>query len=162
MKRILHENVCFGVAALLAISAVAWSAVQLMREPTFRREQAQQREMEARLATLERDAAILDALRRPFANAGGGVDVNRQLQDIFGADGTVKVNDETIAPSDQFQVHYATVDYSEVAYETLTARIRAAEALRPPLKLTACVLEASPGKTGEGRSRLSFEQIKWR
>lgn len=162
MKRILRENALPAAAALLATVALAWSALLLAREPAYRRALARQAALEARLEALERDAAALDALRRAFADAGGNVDANRRMQDLFGKDTTARFQVETTAPSDQFRLHTATVDYAVVVYETLTARIRAAEALRPPLKLTACVLEAAPGKTGEGRARLTFEQVEWR
>jgi len=162
MKRILRENVIFALAVLLAAIALAWSAILLAREPAARRAQARRTALETRLEALERDAAALDSLRRAFADAGSGTDVNRNLQDLFGKDTTARFQVETTAPSDQFRLHTATVDFAAVNYETLTARIRAAEALRPPMKLIACVLEADPGKTGEGRARLTFEQIEWR
>lgn len=162
MRRIPRENIFSAAAALLAAIALSWTAILMAREPAYRHALARQAALETRLEALERDAAALDALQRPFADADGDGDVNRRMQDLFGKDPAARFHLETTTLAEQFQLHTATVDFAEVGYATLTARIRAAEALRPPLKLTACVLEAAPGKTGEGRARLTFEQIEWR
>lgn len=161
MKRIFHAGGLFTAAVFLTLIGLAWSALLLAREPAFRRQQKRQITLENKLRVLENDAGALEALRQAFVAVGNGVNVNQQTKDIFGNDPAADIRIETATSSKPFRLHPVTVDYAFVVFETLTARIRAAEALRPPLKLTACVLEAAPGKTGEGHARLTFERIEW-
>lgn len=149
-----------GAAGLL-LAALIWSALLLAGEPGFRRQLSRQTALAQRLSDLEQAAAVLEAYRQPFADVAvtaPEVVARRALA----AGSATEIRVETTSPADTFKLHTVTVDYEAVAYTSLTARIRAAEMERPPLKLTGCVFEAAPGKTGEGRARLTFEQIEWR
>lgn len=149
-----------GAAAAL-LAALLWSVLLLAGEPGFRRQLARQAARAQRLTALDREAAALEAYRQPFADAAAA-DPDAVARRLFAVGSAPEIRVETTAPADTFKLHTVTVHYEAVAYESLTARIRAAEAERPPLKLTGCVFEAAAGKTGEGRARLTFEQIEWR
>ncbi len=148
-----------GAALLLA--ALLWSVLLLAGEPGFRRQCARQAALAQRLAAMDREAAALEAYRQPFAGTAAA-DPETVAKRLFADGSAPEIRVETTAPADTFKLHTVTVHHDSVAYESLTARIRAAEAERPPLKLTGCGFEAAPGKTGEGRARLTFEQIEWR
>lgn len=147
--------------AVLLLAALFWSVLLLAGEPGFRRQLAAQAAQVSRLAAMDREAASLDAYREPFAEVAAA-DPVAVAKRLFTDGSAPEIRVETTVPADTLQLHTITVNYEAVAYGSLTARIRAAEAERPPLKLTGCVLEAAPGKTGEGRARLTFEQIAWR
>lgn len=163
MKRAGITNTVYSATATaLLLAALLWSALLLAREPAKQRQRDKQQTLTARLAALEREAATLEAFRQPFTGIVADKDLNSQLTSVFGSDGTARTQIETDSPTDSFTLHSVTVDYESVNYTTLTAHIRRAEALRPPLKLTDCLLEAAPGKSGEGRAQLKFERIEWR
>lgn len=151
--------VCGAVVLLLA--ALLWSVLLLAGEPVFRRQLARQAALAQRLSALDREAAALEAYRQPFAALPAG-DPETQAKRLFAADGAPAIRVETSVSDETLRLHTITVDYENMDYAALVVSIRAAEAERPPLKLTACVFEAAPGKTGEGRARLTFEQIEWR
>jgi hypothetical protein len=143
----------------LLLAALLWLVLLLAGEPQFRRQLARQAALAQRLNALDREAAALDAYRLPFA-ALAADNPEAVARHLFDVDGTPAIRVETSTPAETLRLHTITVDYENVEYERLVERIRAAEAARPPLKLTACVFEAAPGKTGEGRARLTFEQIE--
>jgi hypothetical protein len=160
MRRILHAGSGLAAATILTLAAMLWSLLLLAREPALQRQRALQGEQESELRELERESATLDALRQPYEGTDRGADPERLARDLFGTGAAADIRLETVALHESFRLHTITVDYATVVFETLPARIRAAEALRPPLKLTACVLEAAPGKTGEGRARLTLERVE--
>lgn len=163
MKRVTDYSIWMvRTAAVLLLAALSWSLLLLAGEPAFRRQVAGLAAQASRLAALDREAAALVACRQPFTGTAAA-DPEAAARRFFPADGSApEIRVETTAPADTFQLHAITVNYEAVAYGSLTERIRAAEAERPPLKLTGCVFEAATGKTGEGRARLTFEQIAWR
>lgn len=148
-------------AVLLLLAALLWSVLLLAGEPGFRRQLARQAALAQRLTELDQAAADLEAYRQPFADAAAA-DPEALAKRIFAADSTPEIRVETTTPAETLRLHTITVDEGDVDYATLVERIRAVEAVRPPLKLTGCVFEAAPDKTGEGRARLMFEQIEWR
>ncbi len=149
-----------GAAALL-LAALFGSVLLLAGEPAFRRQCARQARLLQRLTALDREAAALEAYRQPFADLPAA-DPEALAKRLFAADGAATIRVETSVPHETLRLHTITADYGTVEYAALVARIRAAEAARPPLKLTGCVFEAAPGKTGTGQARLTFEQIEWR
>jgi len=162
MKRVTdYSSWMIRGAAVLLLAALLWSVLLLAGEPGFRRQCARQAALVQRLAAMDREAAALEAYHQPFAGTVAA-DPAALAKRLFADGSAPEIRVETTAPSDTFKLHTVTVDFDSVAYESLTARIRAAEADRPPLKLTGCGFEAAPGKTGEGRARLTFEQIAWR
>lgn len=150
----------WGATALLLV-ALLWSVLLLAGEPAFRRQLARQAALAPHLAVLDQEAAVLEAYRQPFADAAAA-DPEAVARRLFADASTPEIRVDTAAPAETFKLHTVTVHDEAVDYGSLTARIRAAEAGHPPLKLTACVFEAAPGKTGEGCARLTFEQIEWR
>ncbi len=162
MKHNMNKSVWVSrAAAALLLAALLWSVLLLAREPAFRQQRARQAALASRLAVLEREEAALEAYRQPFDGIAA-TDPAAQAKRLFAIDGTPEIRVETTAPADALRLHTITVHDEAAVFDTLDARIRAAEAVRPPLKLTGCVLEAAPGKTGEGRALLTFEQIEWR
>lgn len=150
-----------GGAAVLLLGAVLWSVWLLSGESEFRRQTDQQAALAQQLASLQQDAAALEAYRLPFAGFGV-VDPEAEGRRVFAGTGSPTIRVETAALLETLRLHTVTVDYAHVDYAVLVERIRVAEAARPPLKLTGCVFEAAPGKTGGGQARLTFELAEWR
>jgi len=148
-------------AVLLLLAALLWSLLLLAGEPGFRRRLARQAALAPRLAAMDQEAAALEAYRQPFAGLAA-TDPATVARRLFAADSTPEIRVETTVPDDTLRLHTITVDYGNVDYAALVERIRAAEAERPPLKLTGCVFEAAAGKTGVGKARLTFDLVAWR
>ena len=149
-----------GAVALMLV-ALCWSVLLLAGERGFRRQLARQAVLAQRLSVLDREADALESYRQPFG-ALAAEDPENLAKRIFADGGAPTIRVETSTPADTLRLHTITVDYENVDYERLVERIRAAEAQRPPLKLTACVFEAAAGKTGMGKARLTLESVEWR
>ncbi len=156
-----HMNAAGTAIAMLTATAILWSLWLIADTPSYRRRIAQQQRLDSSLETLEREAATQEALIRPFVESGSGGDINRLLQDLFGPADAGRFHLETTSPALQYRLLTVTVDDADAVFAPLTTRIQAAEALRPPLKLVGCILETAPGKTAQGRVRLTFERIEW-
>ncbi len=159
MTRKTNAVYVFIGALVVLVASLAWSLTLLAHEPGRRQALRQTEARMMRLEPLMRMARTLDARRAPFNEASGVADTVAQVDALFTAGNGAEVRIETVG-HEGWRLHRVSVTYVSVEYEVLAARIRRAEALRPPLKLVECVLEAAPGKTGAGRAGLRFERIE--
>ncbi len=147
-----------AAAMLLCLLAAGWSLLLMAGEPTFRRDMEWYCGLDAQTTALEHQAAELDALAAPFAARTGTADSNRDITSLFGS---AQIQTET-GESASYRLTTFTVTYPLVSFNNLVDPLNATESMRPPFKLISCHLEATPGKTGEGRARLVFEHVTWR
>ncbi len=156
-----YHDYLYVAAMLLAVTAIGWSLWLLSETPAFLRQAGRRQQLIVQLEALEKENAVLDALIRPFAETPAAEDLRRHLEEIFNNTDPERMGMDTVLIAERFSLHTVTVDEAHILYASLVERIREAEALRPPLKLAACLLEPAPGKSAEGRAVLTFERIEW-
>jgi len=154
---------------------VLWLAGGLAMASSVALTLATLRDLEEALPRLEGKAGNVSELRR----LGDDVAEYHAAQRMFAelGDGAARVSfDQLVAaalpghkPEDirrhrasfgpGWTVEHVEVYLPEVPFESLVPLIEAAETLRPPWRLTKCVLSGSPRAPGTGRATLQFERI---
>ncbi len=150
-----------GVSILLAAIAIGWSLGLLAQTPAFLHQADRQQQLIVQLEALEREKNVLDAWIQPFTDSQPAGNLLPHLERIFDSTDPSQRQVDTTFISDRFPLHTVTFELPDVLYTSLVERIKRAESLRPPLKLTVCLLEPAPGKSAEGRASLTFERIEW-
>ncbi len=148
-----------GVVALVASAVMTTATLKALREGADRLagkcalldELQQLGESHADYAAARRAFEALDA--RSSANFEQAVQealARRKPEDV-------RRDRENLSPG--WAVERVEIYLTELPFEELAPLLQQAESLRPPWRLTRCVLSGSPRAAGTGRATLQFERI---
>jgi hypothetical protein len=150
------------LAGIVLLAGVIASISSLSRYATVQQRLAKAVAVSERLGAIEQEFAELDALDAPF----DGLRYDNLIDPVvlvntgFGAKHVEDVRRNVQPCGGGYAVNRIEVSLKDVALANLLPFIRTAESLRPPLRLTACTIHASPAEPGSGDVVLTLERIE--
>ena len=150
------------LAVVVLVAGVAASISSLSRYATVQQRLAKAVTVSDRLGALEQTFAELDAHTDPFEalRYDNLIDPVVLINAGFGARYVEDVRRNIQSCDAGYSVNMTEVSLKGVTLANVLPFVRTAESLRPPLRLTACTIHASPAEAGTGDVVLKLERIE--
>ncbi len=162
MRKDLSAIIVSALAGFIFLAGVVVSLERLFKYSNDRRKLMRCIADTKHLNALEAQAAALDRLVKPFEslNYEDAIDVSKFFESSFGPDAVDEVREERVPCGGGYEVNRVSVILSGIALKDLSLFVKAAETLRPPLRIVSCTIRASETQAGMGDVSLKLERIE--